>query len=217
MHNNKQCETIVLIPSYNDLDKLKILIKDIKKISDIFVVNDGSTDNTDIWLKNQKIRHINNKKNIGYEKSLLIGIKILKKKKYKYLITFDADGQHKIIDLKKIINNKIFANYDVVLCNRDNLSRILEKVISYVFFKKYKIKDPVSGFKIYKKKVFNEIKLNEIKNFFLVDLLISLIKKKKNIMNYKIRQNKRKDKPRIGNFIKINYNLLSIIYLILVK
>ena len=81
MHNNKQCETIVLIPSYNDLDKLKILIKDIKKISDIFVVNDGSTDNTDIWLKNQKIRHINNKKNIGYEKSLLIGIKILKKKK----------------------------------------------------------------------------------------------------------------------------------------
>lgn len=217
MHNIKKCKTVVLIPSYNDLDKLKIFIKKIKKISNVLVINDGSTDNTKIWLKKQNINHISNLENFGYERSLLIGIKFLKKTKYDYLITFDADGQHRVSDLKKIINHKIFKNYDVVLCNRINLSRFLEKIISYIFFKKFGFKDPVSGFKIYKKKVFNEIKLNEIKNFFLVDLLISLIKKKKNIMNYKIRQNKRKDKPRIGNFIKINYNLLSIIYLILVK
>lgn len=217
MHNITKCKTIVLIPSYNDLENLKKLVKKIKKISNVYVINDGSTDNTKIWLRKQNIDHRNNSENIGYEKSLLNGIKILKKKKYDYLITFDADGQHKISDLKKIINNKIFKNYDVILCNRLNLSRFLEKIISNLFFEKYGLKDPLSGFKIYKTKIFNKIKLNKINNFFLVDLLIDLIKEKKKIKNYSIHQNKRKDKPRIGGFFKISYNLLSIIFLIFIR
>ena len=113
------------------------------------------------------------------KKVFWLELKYWKKKKYDYLITFDADGQHKISDLRKIINNKIFKNYDVILCNRLNLSRFLEKIISNLFFKKYGLKDPLSGFKIYKTKIFNRIKLNTIKKFFLVDLLIDLIKEKK--------------------------------------
>ena len=63
---------VVLIPAYNELNNLKKILKKNKKL--FFVVDDYSNDNTELFLKKNKIKYIRNKKNLGYEESLLKGI-----------------------------------------------------------------------------------------------------------------------------------------------
>ena len=97
MYKKKFSSLILLIPSFNELNNFKTFLISLKKNYNILVVDDCSTDKTSEFLKKNKILFIKNKKNLGYEASLLNGIKFLKKiKKYKKILTIDADGQHKL-------------------------------------------------------------------------------------------------------------------------
>ena len=86
------------------------------KIGQVFLIDDCSNDNTQNDLKNLKINYYRNNKNLGYEKSLNKGFGIILRKKFKILITMDADGQHKIIDVNKII--KKIEKFDIVVGSR---------------------------------------------------------------------------------------------------
>ena len=89
------------------------------------MINDGSTDNTLEIAKKYPIKIINNEKNYGYDKSLNIGFNY-SKTKFKFLVTFDADGQHSANDLKKIIS-KLDEGYDIIYGSRDKVNRLSEK------------------------------------------------------------------------------------------
>ena len=41
-----------------------------------------------------------------------------------FLITFDGDGEHKVHYIYKIIKNKTFNNFDLLVCNRKKLNRL---------------------------------------------------------------------------------------------
>ena len=90
--------------------------------------------------KKNKIDYTRNSKNLGYEKTLIRGMKIiLKKNKYKSILTMDADGQHTIESLKKFTYKKI-GLYDVIVGKRNNTNRYIEDIISKYFFKRTKYK-----------------------------------------------------------------------------
>ena len=91
---------------------------------------------------------------MGYEKNLLNGIKKFKSD-CEYLVTFDGDGQHRVSDLEKIINLK--KHYDIIVCNRKNKNRFLENIISFISQLFFGLKDPLSGFKVYKTKILNKV------------------------------------------------------------
>ena len=207
MHKQKKNNFIILIPSYNELINLKKFIYNIKRIGPVIILDDASHDNTSSWLKKNKINFIKNKKNLGYENNLYNGI-IKFKKKFSYIITFDADGQHKIGDLKKIIKQNLHTKYDIIICNRIKKNRFFEQIISYFFYIFYGIKDPLSGFKVYSSSIFKKKII--IKNFFLVDIILENIKNK-TIKNFQISTNKRKDKSRVGNLLFTNFKLIKIL------
>ena len=73
----------------------------------------------------------------------------------------DADGEHSISNINKSYiyckKNKI----DLLIGSRSRMNRFSEKYISKLFFKKYNIRDPLSGFKIY-----NSKKLSKISSIF---------------------------------------------------
>ena len=71
-------QVIVLIPSKNESSTLFNLLKKVKLKT--VIINDRSTDETAKKLKLLKIDHINNKRNLGYEASLLKGFNYIKKK-----------------------------------------------------------------------------------------------------------------------------------------
>tara|TARA_B100000575_G_C23128920_1_gene654468 strand:+ start:1692 stop:2357 length:666 start_codon:yes stop_codon:yes gene_type:complete len=215
MYKYKKSKYLILVPAFNELKNLKHFVKKINNLAPLYILDDCSEDRTENWLISNKIKYMKNKKNLGYEKNLLNGIKKFKSH-CEYLITFDGDGQHKVSDLKKIINfNK---NYDIIICNRKNKNRFLEEIISFFSYLFFNLKDPLSGFKVYKTKILSEADFKKNENLFLVDFLLSFITKNSSVYNYEINTKKRIGKSKVGGMISISLKEIRIIFkLFLIK
>ena len=202
-------ELIILIPSYNEICTLKKIVTFLKKKYDILVVDDGSTDQTKQFLKSQKIKYLSIKDNKGYTYALIKGIKFIKNNfKKKYILTLDADGEHNFSYISKIINFIEKENLDLVIGNRNYKNRFSEILISKYSNIKFGIKDPFSGFKIYKTNYLYKY-INKInKKNFLVDLVAIYLKKDFKVKNIDIKINKIKNrKSKIGSGIINNVKL----------
>ena len=207
---------IILIPSHNELASLKKIYSSIRKINlNCLIIDDNSTDITSIWLKKNNATFLKNTKKMGYEKSLILGFKYISKKfKYKYIITFDADGEHKVKDLKKIIYFHKKTKPDILICNRLSFNRWSEYLLSSIFNLVLKIKDPLSGLKIY-----DSLKLSKVikkikEDMYLVDIIRIFKHKKHIIRNYEISVNKRIGESKVGKSIAVNLKILSLIKLV---
>jgi polyprenyl-phospho-N-acetylgalactosaminyl synthase len=201
----------ILIPAYNEEKKIRSVLDKLIKFN-IYVVNDGSTDKTlEIIKKYKNINIINNKINYGYEYSILKGFNIILKKNFKYIMTLDADGEHKLNKVDYFHNFALKSNVDLIVGNRKKLNRISEKILSFFFKLKFKINDPLSGFKLYKttalKKILKNIKKD---NTFLVKIVYFFFKKKLLVINLNISVKKRTG-SRVGNNFCINLKILKLL------
>ena len=207
---------IILIPSHNELRSLKKIYLSIKKINlNCIIIDDNSTDNTSTWLKKNNALFFRNAKKMGYEKSLLKGFSYISKRlNYKYIVTFDADGEHKVSDLKKIIHFHKKTKPDILICNRFKFNRWSEYLLSFIFNLKFEIKDPLSGLKIYSSLKLNKVMKKIKKNMYLVDIIKIFKNKNYKIKNYQIDVNKRIGFSRVGRDFLVNLKILSLIKLI---
>lgn len=205
-----ETDKLIIIPSYNELRSLKKICKYFNKNKfNFLVLDDHSTDGSNKWLKKNRIKFIRNKTNIGYERNLIKGFRYaLKKKKVKYVITFDGDGEHKKNDLLKVYKILKKSKIDLLVCNRKNLNRWSEYILSFLFDLRFNLKDPISGFKVYSiiiiKKFINIVKTN---NFFVDMVFFSLINNF-NVKNFEIKTYKNKN-SKVGNSINTNLKILK--------
>ena len=200
----------IVIPCYNEDKTILRTCNLLYQYGDIVVVNDNSTDNSKNLLKNN-FKHINNKKNLGYELSVLKGIIFFLKKNYDYLITIDADLQHSPLDIPRFISYAEKNHSDIVVGNRNNFNRFSEYILDYFFYKKFNIKDPICGYKIYKCSILRKIIKNNDSSLFLVDLLIKAKENGLKVHNINIFTKKRNDQPRVGSFLKSNFKIILIL------
>ena len=61
----------ILVPAFNEANNLKYLIPKLKTLGDLLIVNDGSTDETQILLKSNYCNYISIKRNSGYENTVI--------------------------------------------------------------------------------------------------------------------------------------------------
>ncbi len=204
-------ELAIVIPARNEEKTIKKVILSLKKYGDILVIDDHSSDKSQEILKTLDVQVIRNKKNLGYEETVLRGIKYLLKKKYKYIATFDADDEH---DPKFFEKFEKYKKYDLIIGKRKKFNRISEYIFSYLITKLYGIEDPLSGLKIYKHKMLKKIHLSNEKllNTFLIFKIKNLRGK---ITHKNLSVKKRKDNSRMGNSFFINvYLMICLIRLI---
>jgi glycosyltransferase involved in cell wall biosynthesis len=110
----------IVIAAYNEAKSIAKVISELKHAGykNIVVVDDGSQDNTyDVSLNTGAItlRHIINR---GQGASLKTGIDYSIKEGADIIVTFDADGQHRVEDLKAMIKPVITGQCDVTLGSR---------------------------------------------------------------------------------------------------
>tara|TARA_S200000501_G_scaffold377330_2_gene435322 strand:+ start:986 stop:1639 length:654 start_codon:yes stop_codon:yes gene_type:complete len=197
----------VVIPAYNEEKTLKNIVTKIKRFAKPIIVDDGSSDKTRLIISKLGIDIISNGKNMGYEYSIVKGIKYAKKKKFRFIVTFDADGQHKIKDLKRIIKILKKNKYCCVSGVRKNLQRFSEYIFSFISRKIYNIKDPLCGLKGYRSNCLKFFEFN-YKNSICTELIFSLRRKKKPIKQILISTNLRKNNPRFGGIFTSNIKIL---------
>ena len=216
-NNLEKNKVIILIPSHNEIKTLEKICLEIKKLRLKFlVIDDASNDGTLQWLKKKKINYIKNKNNIGYESSIIVGINyIIKHYDLKYLITFDADGEHQTKDLIRVIKCLKHKNVDMVIGNRNKFNRLSEHILSFLFFIKFGVKDPLSGFKAYSVQKLKKIKNKINTKFYLVDIITLFKTKNFSIKNIHIKTKRRTDKSRVGNILFTNIKILSLLRFIL--
>jgi glycosyltransferase involved in cell wall biosynthesis len=114
-------EGLVIIPAYNEEKNIDEVLKKIIELGikmDIVVINDGSRDNTLKIVRQNNVKVISNPFNLGYGGALQTGFKYAVIKGYKYIIQFDADGQHQVQDIELIRKELEKGDIDIVVGSR---------------------------------------------------------------------------------------------------
>ena len=177
-------KVIVGIPAFNEEKNIAVSIIRLKKITDkIIVCNDGSTDLTSKIAEGLGAIVINHEKNLGYGAAIRSIFLKSKDLDGDVLVTFDADGQHRIEDIDKVINPIINGESDLVIGSRflDESKKevpkyrkvginVLTKITNATI--KKQLTDSQSGFRAYSKKVLNELNPAELGMGISTEILI---------------------------------------------
>ena len=156
------------IPAYNEEKNIAKIIVDLKKVADqILVCNDGSTDSTAEIAESLGAIVIKHPKNLGYGSAIRSIFLKSREINAEILVTIDADGQHKIEDVKKVTKPIVDGQADISIGSRfleegDNAPKyrklginIITKVTNSSLSEK--ITDAQSGFRAYNNKVLQSL------------------------------------------------------------
>ncbi len=174
----------IVIPSYNEVKNISILIKEIHKNlngAKIIIVDDSSV------LENEKLKKIvKNKKNIilisrfkkeGRGSAVLEGFgEALKDKNVKYVFEMDSDLAHDPREMKRFIKKIDIGKYDLIIGsrylpggrikniapNRTIMSRVINKFLYY--WLGIHLSDHTSGFRLYSRKAVSYLLKTKIKS-----------------------------------------------------
>ena len=156
------------IPAYNEEKNIAKIIVSLKKVADqILVCSDGSTDSTAEIAESLGAIVINHPKNLGYGSAIRSIFLKAKEINAELLVTIDADGQHKIEDVEKVIKPIVDGQADISIGSRfleegDNSPKYRKlgiKIITKVTNSSLseKITDAQSGFRAYNNKVLQSL------------------------------------------------------------
>ena len=185
------------IPAYNEEKNIASIITKLKKITDSIVVcDDGSSDMTSEISKNLGAIVISHKKNMGYGVAINSIFQKCKEMNTDLLVTFDADGQHRVEDIQKVIEPIKNNNADLVIGSRfldkksdvPNYRKIGIKVITQVTNAsiRKKLTDSQSGFRAYNKQVLSQISPSDMGMGISTEILIKSSSKGLRIMEVPI-------------------------------
>jgi glycosyltransferase involved in cell wall biosynthesis len=109
----------IIVPAFNEGTRLRDTLDSLKDCGGtIVVVDDGSADQTyDVALSHGvwALRHVVNR---GQGAALKTGIDFALNRGAQILVTFDADGQHGVADLERIVQPVRDGAFEVVLGSR---------------------------------------------------------------------------------------------------
>lgn len=173
-------KSLVIIPTYNELDNLPRLIPEVLQQDDsieILIVDDNSPDGTAkfVWeesAKNNKIHLLKREKKMGLGTAYIAGFKYALERDYAYIFEMDADFSHNPKELKNFLRE--IKDADLVLGSRYKngvnvinwpMRRLL---LSYFanFYTRFitglPIHDATGGFKCFRREVLEAIDLDKV-------------------------------------------------------
>ena len=109
----------VVIPAFNDAATVAgIAERALRYIQTVFVVDDGSEDDTAARLLGLPVTLIRNDTNLGKAASLARGFAAALEQSMDAVITLDADGQHRPEDIPRLIETAAAYPGDIVIAAR---------------------------------------------------------------------------------------------------
>jgi glycosyltransferase involved in cell wall biosynthesis len=167
----KNSDVAVIVPVYNEEKVIAQTISGALKVFPLVVcVDDGSTDGSADQIAQTGACLVQHSINLGQGAALQTGIDFaLQNPDVKYFVTYDADGQHNLADVQKMLDLIRTENIDIVVG-----SRFLGKAENMGTFKRFLLKlavafsnrttglaltDTHNGLRVCNRKVASELKL----------------------------------------------------------
>ena len=212
---------VIQIPCHNEqesiLEVLKSIPKNIKGIDEIeiFVINDGSTDNTSKLAKNFGAKVINIPQKSGLSNAFKVGVNNALKNNADILVNIDGDNQYCASDIEKLIIPILNNESDIVIGTRPinkiktftPCKKFLQKFGSFMveIISNTNIKDAASGFRAFNKN--SLLHLNVFNNFtYTIETIIQAKYKNLTIKNIDINVNEQKN--RKSKLFKNNFDYI---------
>jgi dolichol-phosphate mannosyltransferase len=177
-------DSLVIIPTYNEKENAEKIIRKVFSLPHFFhllIVDDGSPDGTAQIIKNlqnefpDRLFLEERKGKLGLGTAYIHGFKYALKKSYEFIFEMDADFSHNPDDLLRLYEACKEKGADFAIGSRYTqggkvsnwpLGRIMMSYFASVYVRIILwigIKDTTAGFKCYKRKVLENIALDEIK------------------------------------------------------
>ena len=181
----------VFFPCYNEQDNVarttERAIAVLEKLNadyEAIIVDDGSKDATGqiadkIAARNKRVKVVHHPTNLGYGAALQSGFRVAAKELIFYT---DGDGQFDMSEMPPLL--PLIKQYDIVSCYRlnrqDNMIRKINawcwtKLVCFLF--KMKIRDIDCAFKLYKREIFDNIKMTSAGALIDTELLARAVRK----------------------------------------
>jgi len=181
----------VFFPCYNEQDNVAHTVEQaltvLEKLNvdfEVIIVDDGSSDATgqiadEIASRNSRTKVVHHPTNLGYGAALQSGFKAATKKIVFYT---DGDGQFDINEMPPLL--PLIEQYDIVSCYRLNRQdSLIRKINGWCWTKLVcslfgmKIRDIDCAFKLYKREIFDNIKLSSTGALVDTEILARAIRK----------------------------------------
>ncbi|MFH1189420.1 MAG: glycosyltransferase family 2 protein [Candidatus Omnitrophota bacterium] len=159
----------VLIPSYNEARTIGHIVAElVRKGFTVYVVDDGSSDDTAGIAHAGGAVVVKHRKNMGKGASLREGLKHVVKKRYDAVIIMDGDGQHLASDIENFTEKMEATGADIVIGNRmldvssmprerKYTNRFMSYLISLISGQR--VPDSQCGYRLIKRGVLEKIRL----------------------------------------------------------
>ncbi len=193
-------KSLVIIPAYNEEKSIESTVIDIKRNApdfDYVVVNDCSTDATNLRCKEKGLQILNLPINLGIGGAVQTGYQYAVKNGYDIAIQFDGDGQHdaKYLDaMKKYLVEK---QADMVIGSRfiekegfqsSGIRRMGIRYFTNLIYvlTRSKITDPTSGMRMVNRAVMELFANNYPKDYPEPESAVAVLKQNKKILEYPV-------------------------------
>lgn len=161
--------TAVLIPSFNEARTIGGIVERLKEkgFADIYVVDDGSRDETASIAASKGACVISHEANKGKGASLREGFSRILKDGFGYVLVMDGDGQHRVEDIDKFLAKMGETGAGVVVGNRMSSTKrmpltrvIVNRFMSFLisFISGQDIPDTQCGFRLIKREVLERLR-----------------------------------------------------------
>ncbi len=162
-------EVLVIIPAFNEERSVGRVVSDVRRLGyQCLVVDDGSTDQTFSAATTAGAEAIRLRNNLGVGGALRAGFRFAVERGFMAAIQVDADGQHPVEEITKLIASANEANAHMVIGSRfladersmtvSALRRVVMLALSYSASRaaQTRVTDATSGFRLIRRPLLGE-------------------------------------------------------------
>jgi UDP-N-acetylglucosamine---dolichyl-phosphate N-acetylglucosaminyltransferase len=169
-NNANKLNTVIVIPSYNEGDRVEQVVREVKSLgfNRIVIVDDHSSDDSMKNLRKYDVAILHHMLNRGAGAATETGLKFCREHlHFNTVITIDADTQHAPSDLNQLLEEHLSKEADVTIGNRflenSDLIPTDKRIYNYIanlttsILCGKRVTDSQSGFKAFSKKALDVI------------------------------------------------------------
>ncbi|QSG12270.1 Glycosyl transferase family 2 [Halapricum desulfuricans] len=152
-------DVTVVVPAHNEAGRIGAVVDELVGDHEVLVVDDGSTDGTASEARNAGATVVEQPTNRGYIAALKRGFR---EAETGVVVTYDADGEHRPEDVRRVAEPIETHDLDLVLGARSHIPRPSERLLNRLTRLKVPVSDSGTGLRALRRELAVDLELDTV-------------------------------------------------------